>query len=57
MHEYFHIVSDPAHMLAEVTNMILVDVIFLGLIWPIVKKAIKREHLKIDREHGVEHTE
>jgi len=51
---WWHIVADPAHMAAEVTFMILVDLLFLGLIWPLLKRAIVREHHKIDSEHGVE---
>lgn len=53
LHHYLEILSDPAHLMAEVTLMLVVDVLFLGLIWPLLRKAIKREHLTIDAEHGV----
>lgn len=35
--------------------MLLIDVLLLGMIWPLVKKAIKHEHRVIDAEHGHEH--
>ena len=63
LHEYMHIVSDPAHMLAEVTFMILIDLIFLGLVVPFFKRAVSKavdkrvlaEHAILDAEHGVTH--
>ena len=45
--EYLHIVSDPAHMAAEITFMLLVDVLLLGLVWPFIKRAIRKH----DREN------
>lgn len=72
LHHYFEIMTDPAHLLAEVT-LFFVDVIFLALIWrPIMKVRDKRaearvvkvvdariaaEHAVIDAEHGVFHPE
>lgn len=60
LHHYVEIMSDPAHLAAEISMMLLVDVLFLGLIWPIVRRFVDRrihvEHQKIDQEHGVEHT-
>ena len=57
--EYFHILSDPAHLAVEITIMILLDFIFLGLIYPILKsrlsKALHKEHKRLDAEHGVTH--
>lgn len=56
---YFHILSDPAHLAAEVTLMLIVDVIFLGLIWPFIMKMVNRKihkaHQELDEEHGVTH--
>ncbi len=54
---YLEILSDPAHLAVEVTIMLVVDVLFLGLIWPLIRKAIHREHRLIDAEHGVTHPE
>ena len=56
-HHYIEIMSDPAHLLAEVSLMLLIDVLFLGMVWPLMKRAIHREHQIIDAEHGVEHEE
>lgn len=55
LHHYHEILTDPAHLAVELTLMLLVDVLFLGLIWPLVRRAIKHEHLVIDEEHGVDH--
>lgn len=55
MSEYLEIMSDPAHMAAEFTFTLIFDVLIVGIIWPLICRAIKREHLKIDREHGVKH--
>lgn len=56
---YEELMSDPAHMMVELTFILLVDVIFLGVLWPLVKKAVNRrvmdEHRTLDEEHGVEH--
>ena len=58
-HEYLHIFLDPAHLSAEVTFTIMVDVLFLGLVLPFINKLInnkiRREHKRIDAEHGVKH--
>ncbi len=55
LHEYLDILTDPAHGLAEVTFTVLVDVLGVGLLWPLVRRLIRREHTIIDAEHGVEH--
>jgi hypothetical protein len=55
LHEYMEIMADPAHGLAECTFTLVVDGILLGLVWPAVRKAIRREHKLIDAEYGVEH--
>lgn len=65
LHEYGHLMSDPAHLLAELTLMLVVDVLFLGLIWPLIKRRLSKvvdarvaaEHKVIDAEHGVAHPE
>ena len=61
LHHYVEILSDPAHLAVELTLMLLVDVILLGIVWPFVRRHIHRdiraEHRQIDREHGVDHEE
>ena len=52
---YLDLVTDPAHLMLEATLIILIDVILVGLCWPLIKRAIKRH----DREvhgHGTEAT-
>lgn len=59
LHHYTEILTDPAHLAVEVTLMLVVDVLFLGLMWPLFQRMARRvahrEHLKIDAEHGIEH--
>jgi hypothetical protein len=54
-----HILEDPAHLAVEVTMMIVLDGIILGLIWPVVKRFIdsrlERQHRLLDAEHGIQH--
>lgn len=58
-HEYAGLMRDPAHLAVELTLMVLVDGVFLGLAWPALRRTVdrrvQREHAVIDREHGIEH--
>jgi len=59
LHHYTEILTDPAHLAVEVTLMLLVDVLFLGLIWPFIKtymdRKLHQQHQLLDAEHGVVH--
>lgn len=59
LHHYTELMSDPAHMAVELTFILVIDGLFLGLIWPLIRKAInkrvEREHAVLDKEHGVKH--
>ena len=59
LHHYTEILSDPAHLAVELTLMLLVDGLVLGLLWPVAKRRlnhrIHREHQVLDAEHGVDH--
>jgi hypothetical protein len=61
--EYFHIVTDPAHGLAEITYSLVIDLLVFGLIWGTfwtkwLKPRLKREvHSEIDMSHGYVHNE
>lgn len=61
--EYFEIITDPAHGLAEFTYSIFIDLVIFGLLWTTVwtkwlKPKLKREvHNEIDRSHGYVHNE
>lgn len=55
--EYAHIVTDLPHLAAEVTFMLVIDVLVLGCVWPLLKRLVDRAHARIDEEHGVDHDE
>lgn len=44
---YVEILRDPAHLAVEVTLMVLVDGLFLGLVWPFAKRAIRRHDRQV----------
>lgn len=58
-HHYAEMMTDPAHTLVELTFILMVDVLFLGLLWPLAKRAVNKrvnaEHKVLDAEHGIEH--
>lgn len=45
--QYLHLLSNPAHWMFEITLVILIDLLVLGVGWRYVKKWVKRH----DREH------
>jgi hypothetical protein len=49
--EILHIFTDPAHMVAEFAW----ESVFLGLSLFIMNWRVRREHKRLDDEHGVEH--
>lgn len=59
--EYWHLITDPAHGLAEITYTILFDLVIVSLIWgvlfnKIILPRVKRDiHREIDEEHGITH--
>lgn len=58
LHHYREIMLDPAHMMAELTQTLVIEGMLLGIIWPLiirplVKRMVRKEHLTIDAEHGV----
>jgi hypothetical protein len=61
LNEYFHLITDPAHGLAEITYTLLFDVLVVGLIWGVffnkfLLPKIKRDiHSEIDSSHGYSH--
>lgn len=58
---YWHILSDPAHLMVEVTLTLVLDVVLLGMCWPIVRNYVnsrlQRQHDELDAEHGIAHHE
>lgn len=57
LREYLEIITNPAHSMVEFTFILVIDGLFLGVVWPLFKRAVRREHQKIDIEHGVDHPE
>lgn len=63
MNEFFHhyteILTDPAHLAVEVTLMLVVDVLFMGMIWPLLRaymdRRLHQQHQILDAEHGISH--
>jgi predicted Na+-dependent transporter len=45
--QYVELVTDPAHILLELTLIVVVDLIIGALLWPLFKKWVKRH----DKEH------
>jgi len=57
--EYVSILTDPAHVLVELTFLVVVDGVLVGLLWPLIRRFIdaklRRQHEQFDREHGIHH--
>ncbi len=56
--EFFHLATDPAHLLLEFC-FVLLDVLVIQAVASRIKKHFHKdiadEHTKIEREHGLEH--
>jgi hypothetical protein len=59
LHEYWSILTDPAHVSVEITLMILLDGLLLGVLWPLIRRylnhILERQHAALDEEHGIVH--
>lgn len=57
--DYWSLLTDPAHVAVELTLMLLLDGVLLGLLWPLVRRFIDaklhRQHERFDEEHGIHH--
>lgn len=57
--EYWSILTDRAHIAVELTIVVLLDGVLLGLLWPMVRRFVDhklhRQHEVFDREHGIHH--
>lgn len=57
--EYISLMTDPAHVAVELTFLVVVDVVLVGLLWPLIKRFVdaklRRQHEQFDREHGIHH--
>lgn len=57
--EYVSILTDPAHVAVELTFLVVIDGILVGLLWPLMQRFIDlrlhKQHEEFDREHGIHH--
>lgn len=57
--EYIAIMTDPAHVAVELTFLVVVDGVLVGLLWPLIRRFVdaklRRQHEQFDREHGIHH--
>lgn len=44
-----------AHLLFEVSSILFFEGLLLGLLLPLLLRRLRKEHLTIDAEHGVDH--
>lgn len=50
--QYIELVTDPAHLMLELTLIILIDVIIGMVAWPFIKRAIARHD---EKKHAHKH--
>jgi hypothetical protein len=59
LHEYWSILTDPAHVSVEFTLTLLFDGLLLGVLWPLIRgyfnRVLERQHAALDEEHGIVH--
>jgi uncharacterized membrane protein len=61
--EFWHIFTDPAHVLSEIAWHLIIELVIITLIYGIVIKKIiipklrKDIHKEIDKEHGYKHSD
>jgi len=57
--EYVSILTDPAHVAVELTFLVIIDGILVGLLWPLIQRFVDaklhKQHEEFDREHGIHH--
>lgn len=53
--EYLHLITDPAHLLLELTMIFAVDVVFALMLWPLIKRAVVRHDHKFHKEDMKKH--
>lgn len=51
IHEFMHLISDPAHLAFEVTTTLAIEAIGLRLAWPIIRRKIA-QHDREEHSHG-----
>lgn len=49
--EYWEVLTDPAHLLTEATFVLVVDVLVGAVLWPFIRRGIRRHDIEV---HGHE---
>ncbi len=57
LHKAGGLLTDPAHITGELIFDGFETAIAFGIAWVLGRRALRREHLKLDREHGITHTD
>lgn len=47
--EYLHVISDPAHILAELTFILAESIVIGAILTPLIKRWVRRHD---EKEHG-----
>lgn len=57
--EFWAVFTDPAHALSELASSIVIDGLFIFLIYQTLIKRVllPKWHKEIDEEHGIEHVD
>lgn len=57
--EFWEVFTDPAHAMAELASSIVIDGLFIFLVYQtLIKKVLlPRLHREYDEEHGIEHVD
>jgi len=57
--EYVSILTDPAHVAVELTFLVVIDGLLVGLLWPLIQRFVdaklRKQHEEFDRDHGIHH--
>lgn len=60
--EYLQLLTDPAHLMFELTATIMFDLVVVGLFYGVfirkylIPKLRRDFHKEFDKEHGIDHT-
>lgn len=54
---YLDLVTDPAHLLLELTLILIIDVIIGMVAWPFIKAAISRHDARKHPERNCDHAQ
>lgn len=47
LNDFMHLWSEPGHLLYEVSVDVVVNTLFIGLLWPILKRLVRRHDAEV----------